>query len=466
MARRGLGSISGKTTKSLSLDSVSRSNERKTKGIYPSGDDAGRFGSTRYGTVLENYNRESDYARWRHGQQYYIGVGTSFAERMIAVRSHFLIGDRIHQAEVVLSLFPSKSSSDSSWTTARRSRGSVVSHAPFDRSRATIDGDRLVYQIVDEFREDELLHKHLQMLVGDQIEDSFEGSEARDKVASAPGSIALTLLAIDPDEKVLVFDLTKPQGRIIVNGRLRWSRLEYDPSDPWKTVWRPGNHIGTSLRYYCNCPDFSKSMTANTQTTKFDSSGRRFPMPSASRRIKGDYEREMAGYMKSWGDLSVRADERRDCKHTHCMRWDANAPWLEPSDMPLGMQGDRIHAGSDLVRDDAFSKTMASYQRNAAIDWSGVVSAACGVLGFNTSPMGDMARRADRPILWNLDRKPEPEHVRQNDYWLERGTKRLWLYMAEAEEWVSEVTMEDGSAEPIVSYIEKDELKRLLKETV
>jgi len=173
----------------------------------------------------------------------------------------------------------------------------------------------------------------------------------------------------------------------------------------------------------------------------------------------------MAGYLKRWGDLSIRADERRDCKHTHCLRWDADAPWLEPNDMPLGMQEDRIHAGKDVIRDDAFSKTMGQYQRNAIIDWSGVISATCGALGFNIAPVGDMANRFDRPILWNLDRRPESEHCRQNDYWLERGTKKLWLYMAEADEWVNEV-MVDGFSEPIVSYIEKEELKRLLKEAV
>ena len=249
MGRRGLGSIGGKTTKGLSLNPVSRSTEKKTKGIYPSGDDAGRFGSTRYGTVLENYNRESDYARWRHGQQYYIGVGSSFAERTIAVRSHFLIGEEMHQAQVVLSLFPSKSSNDSSWTSARRSRGSIVSKAPFDRERAFIDGNRLIYRVLDEFRKDDLMHRHLQLLVGDQIEDSFEGPELRDKIRQAPGSIALTLTEIDVEEKLLVFDLTKPQGRVMVNGRLRWKELEYDPSDPWKTIWRPGNYLGTALRF-------------------------------------------------------------------------------------------------------------------------------------------------------------------------------------------------------------------------
>lgn len=465
MGRRGLGSVGGKTTKGLSLNPVNRSFEKKTKGIYPSGDDAGRFGSTRYETVLENYNRESDYARWRHGQQYYIGVGSSFAERTIGVRAHFLIGPNMHQAQTVLSLFPSKSSSDSSWTTARRIRGSIVSHSPFERSRAHIDGNRLIYQVVDEFLEDEMMHRHLQLLVGDQIEDSFQGRELGDRISEAVGSIALTLVEVDVEEKLLVFDLTKPQGRVMVNGHLRWAKLDYDPSDPWKTIWRPGNYLGTSFRFYCNCPDFSKSISANTQSTKFDSTGRRFPLPAAARRIGGDYEREMAGYLKRWGDLSIRADERRDCKHTHCMRWDADTPWIEPNDMPLGMQEDRIHDGADVVRDDAFSKTIADYQRNAIIDWSGVISATCGALGFNIAPVGDMNNRFDRPILWNLDRQPESEHSRQNDYWLERGTKRLRLYMAEADEWVSEVML-DGYSEPIISYIEKEEMKRLLREAV
>ena len=70
------------------------------------------------------------------------------------------------------------------------------------------------------------------------------------------------------------------------------------------------------------------------------------------------------------------------------------------------------------------------------IDWSGVIAATCGALGFNISPIGDMARRTDRPILWQLRHKPETEHCRQNDYWLERGTKKLRLYMAADDEWV------------------------------
>jgi hypothetical protein len=275
----------------------------------------------------------------------------------------------------------------------------------------------------------------------------------------------LTLIGVDPEERTLVFDLSKPQGRVLTRGdKVRWARLAYDPGDPWATIWREGNHIGTSIHYHCNCPDFSKSMTANTQSTEFGSSGRRFPLPPASRRIRGDYEAEMAGFLKKWGDLSIRADERQECKHIHCLRWQTRTPWYEPSDMPLDMRSDRIHAGADQERGDAFDKMISQYYRSAAIDWNGVVSATCGALGFNTSPTGDMARRADRPILWQLDHAPEPEHARQNDYWLERGTKKLWMYMAEGDEWTDQLSDDDGNSVPILDYMSKEELRRLLKE--
>ena len=472
-SRKGLGSVSGKTTKSLALDRVDRPNAKRVKGIYPKGEDAGRFGGTRYATVLEQYNRQSDYARWRHGQQFFHGIGHSSSDRVIGVRSRFMLGDRLHVAQTILTMFPSSSSADHSWTTARRIRGSVVSATPFDVNRATLDlnpsdpsQDRLIYRVADEFSDDQMLMKHLQLLVGDQIEDSFTGPDPADRVGEAVGSTALTLVGVDPEEKTLVFDLSKPQGRVLTNGdKIRWARLQYNPGNPWDTIWKPGNHIGTSIHFHCNCPDFSKSMTANTQSTEFGSSGRRFPLPPASRRIRGDYEAEMAGFMKKWGDLSIRADERQECKHIHCLRWQTRTPWYEPNDMPLDMRSDRIHAGADQVRGDAFDKMISQYYRNAAIDWSGVVASTCGALGFNTSPTGDMSRRADRPILWQLDHRPEPEHCRQNDYWLERGTKKLWLYMAEADEWVNELTDEEGNPVPIVDYMEKEETKRLLKET-
>ena len=468
---RGLGSVSGKTTRSLALDRVDRPNAKRVKGIYPRGEAAGRYGGTRYATVIEAYNRESDYSRWRHGQQFFHGVGHSMTDRTIGVFSSFLLGARVIRAETVLTLFPSKSSSDHSWTAARRIRGHVLSAVPFERSRCRLEqnasdpsADRLIYQISDEFTDEQFEMKHLQLLVGDQIEDSFSGPELRDRQDEAIGSTALTLVGVDATNKTLSFDLSRPAGRVLTrNKKVRWARLAYDPGDPWATVWKEGNYLGTSINFHCNCPDFSKTMTANTQGTEFQSEGRLFPLPPASRRIRGDYEAEMAGFLKRWGDLSIRADSRKECKHIHCLRWQTRTPWYEPDDIPLDKANDRIHAG-DEERGDAFSSTVAAYYRSAVIDWSGVIAATCGALGFNISPIGDMARRTDRPILWQLRHKPETEHCRQNDYWLERGTKKLRLYMAADDEWVETLNDEEGNSMPIVRYMSKEELARLLQQ--
>ena len=464
---KGLGSVSGKTCKGLGLDKMDRPNSQRVKGINPKGDDAGKFGGARFPTVIEQYNRDSDYSRWRHGQQYSQGVGKSYADHSIALKARFLLGNQVHISRSVLSLFPSKTSADFSWVAARRIRGSVVSKIPFERSRITLSQnpqnpseDRLIFRISEEFTEDEMLMKHLQLLIGDQIEDSFSGPRYEDRIGDANGSTALTLLDVDAESKTLIFDLSKPQGRVLSNGKLRWARLAYDPADPF--IWREGLHLGTAIRYYCGCPDFSGTLTANTQSTDFDSTGRRFPVPSAQRTVGGEYEKEMVGFQKKWRDLPERSDQRRECKHIHCMRWTTKTPWFEPSDIPVGGQEEMIHAGSDIQKGDAFSEDAAKYQRNRVVDWQQTAQAACGAMGFSLDVAGDMANRTDRPQLWILKDAPMPEHCRQNDYWLERGTKNLSVYMAEGGGWVNTLKDEDGSDQPIISYGSEAELKELL----
>ena len=472
MARRsskGLGSLSGKTTKGLSLDRVDRPNAKRVKGLHPSGDDAGRFGGTRYPTVLEQYNRDSDYSRWRHGQQLFHGVGQSYADLAIGLAARFMLGENIHTSRTILTLFPSGSSSDFSWTAARRIRGSVVSKVPFERSRVRFDlnpndpsQDRMIYKISEEFTDDEFLLKHLQLLVGDQFEDSYNGPDFNHRIGDANGSTALTLVEVNNEDKELVFDISKPYGRVMVHDRPRWARLQYDPGNP--TIWREGLHVGTAIHYYCSCPDFSGTLTANTQSTAFDSEGRRFPLPAAQRKIRGDYEAEMAGFQKRWRDLAIRADGRKECKHIHCLRWQTRTAWFEPDDIPLGGNEELIHAGSGLEKGDAFSETIDQYMRNRVVDWQNVIQAACGAMGFNLNPVGDMALRSDRPQLWILDRAPEPEHCRQNDYWLERGSKRLWLYMEQAGDWVDTLPDEEGEEQPIAFYLRKEEVQHAMKD--
>ena len=59
---------------------------RRADGIYPTKESGlGQYGSTAYPTVIESYNRETDYKRWRLGMEYYFGAGRSWAE--IQIRS-------------------------------------------------------------------------------------------------------------------------------------------------------------------------------------------------------------------------------------------------------------------------------------------------------------------------------------------------------------------------------------------
>ena len=463
---KGLGSVSGKTCKGLGLDKMDKPNAKRVKGLHPTGAEAGAFGGSRYPTVIEQYNRDSDYSRWRHGQQYAQGVGQSYADRTVGLYARFLLGDRIHVSKSVLTLFPSKTAADHSWTTARRIRGSVVSKQPFDRSKVTFDQnpdnpeeDRLIFKLSDEFADNDLLMRHLRLLVGDQIEDSFSGPNYADRITDLDESTALTLMEVDSESKTLVFDLSKPQGRVKSNGQMRWAKLPYDPGNP--TIWRQGLHLGTSIRFYCGCPDFSGTLTANTQSTDFDSTGRRFPIPGASRKVGSEYEKDMVGFQKKWRDLPVRTDQRRECKHIHCMRWSTKTPWFEPTDMPVGGQEGLIHAGGDMVSKDVFSEDAAKYKRNSVIDWQQTVQAACGAMGFSLDISGSMADRTDRPQLWILKEAPLPEHCRQNDYWLERGTKKLYLYMEGGQGWVDKLLDEEGNEQPIITYASEDELREL-----
>ena len=464
---KGLGSVSGKTCKGLALDRVDRPNAKRVKGINPSGAEANQFGGTRFPTVIEQYNRDSDYSRWRHGQQFAGTIAQGYSAHTVGLKARFMIGDRVHVAPSALQLFPSKSSADSSWTSGRRMRGSCVSQKPFERSRVTFQQnpddpsqDRLIFEIHDEFKDDDLLMRHLQLLVGDQIEDSFRGPSFDQRIQDDTGSTALTLLEVNPETKTLVFDLSKPQGRVLLNNNVRWSKLRYDPGEP--TIWREGFYLGTSLKFHCGCPDYSGSLTANTQGTSNASIGRRFPVPSAQRTVGSEYEKEMVGFEKRWRDLPERVDERRECKHIHCMRWGTKTPWLEPSDIPVMGNEEMIHGGSDMADSNVFDGKYAEYLRHRVIDWQQTVQAACGAMGFATTLTGSMADRTDRPQLWILEEAPMPEHCRQNDYWLQRGTKNLFLWM-EGQGWVSTLKDEEGVDQPIISYATKEEASEFLQ---
>ena len=70
---KGLGSNPGRR---FGFASMSRPMKEKAKGIYPDASTgAGEYGSVVFSTITEAYNRESDYKRWKLGQEYYFGKG-------------------------------------------------------------------------------------------------------------------------------------------------------------------------------------------------------------------------------------------------------------------------------------------------------------------------------------------------------------------------------------------------------
>ena len=459
MARsKGLGSLAGKTAKSLGLDRVDRPNARRVKGIYPRGEDAGVYGGRVYPTILEQYNRESDYTRWRAGQQYFHGIGQQFSDIQTRAVANVYAEDGLRQITSITTKFPSRTSNDFSWVAGRRQRGDVVSRVPFTFQMARLDQnpsdpsqDRLVVDAKTMFGADQFQVAHCQLMVGDQLEDSFENASGDTPQEGLNGTLALTLVAIDEDEQTLSFDLSKPFARVATpQGNIRWTKLPYDPADPY--VFQFGRHLGTSYKFYCTCPDFAGAMLANTQAEKFGSRGRRFPLPPASRQLRGDYEAEMIGFEKRWRDLPLRSDERRECKHIHCLRWQLKEPWREPNDEPLDAREGMVHAGNTVKTNPVGDRDFDAYYRNRDLDWNNVVQAACGTMGYNMSPVGSMDQRTARPQLWILERAPRPEHVRMNDIWLRRGTKEIQIAGREGE-WGFFVTDRAGNQRPLFSFM-------------
>ena len=464
MARsKGLGSLAGKTSKSLGLDRIDRPNAKRVKGIYPTGDDAGVYGGRAYPTILEQYNRDSDYSRWRSGQQYFQGIGQQFADLEYGAIARIYTAEGTREISTITTKFPSKTSNDFSWVSAKRARGDVLSLLPFvfemarlDQNPADPSQDRLVVNAKALFARDQFQPAHCQLMVGDQLEDGFVSRTGEPPLQGLAGSIALTLVEIDEEEQTLSFDLSRPFGRVATpQGNIKWTKLQYNPADPY--LFEFGRHLGTANRFYCTCPDYSGAMLANIQTDKFSSTGRRFPLPPASRRIRGDYEAEMVGFEKRWRDLPLRIDERRECKHIHCLRWQNKEPWREPNDEPLESNEGLIHTGRSVGVDPVGNPIFSSYYANRDLDWNNIVQAAAGAIGYNMSPVGDMSQRTNRPQLWILDREPEPEHVRMNDMWLRRATKQIQIANRDGE-WDFFVTTRAGIRLPIVRFADAAEI--------
>lgn len=404
-------------------------------GIYPrKGSGVGEYGSTNYPSVIESYNRDSDYKRWRLGQEYYFGTGRSWADFSIHTLARFVTGAVDGTSKEIVSLFPSSTSSERAWYAGVRTRGSIMLPQPLQDDAITlntsdpdISNHTLTWQVNGILSMQQVAV--FNTFIGDQFEDSATGPNYPEDLEERDiGSVALTLIAANPGTMTLVFDLSRPYGRIERNGRVYWEKLTYDPSNP--VLWRNGRHLCSSFKFFCCCPDHLGGAVANLEIPSAGQARDQFPMPNAGRFVRSPWESQGAGYYRQWRTLSRRRDQRRDCKHIHALRWRCGVPWMEPSDYPTGDSREFLEFAAEAER-RLYSEEIMEYFRLRKLSWDRYILTVADTVGIILFPDGDPrdSERPDpRPILWNDGIEPKPEWCRINDWWLERGTQKLRIF--------------------------------------
>ena len=455
--------IGAKLDRGMGLSSVNRAAKRKADGIYPSqGAGLGEYGSTAYPTILEAYNRESDYKRWRLGQEYFFGTGRSWGDYQIYSLARFVTGAVDGTSKEVTTLFPSATSPEKTWYASCRTRGSIILPQPITAARISLNtsGDDPSTHTLTLDVNGILTSAQLgvfTIFIGDQFEDSASGASYPDDLVERDvGSVALTLTAVNVGGGTLTFDLSRPSGRIERNGRVYWDNLPYNPSSP--TIWRDDGtrHLCSSFKFFCCCPDHLGGALANLERPGRGQPRDVFPLPNAARDVNSAWERQGVGYYRQWRTLPRRRDERRECKHIHSIRWQCGVPWLEPDDYPVGDEREFLEFEADAERRYSPEEIM-DYFRMRQLNWDRFAMTVADVVGIILFPGGDPrdAIRPDaRPLLWNDADEPLDIWCRQNDWWLERGTQNLRIFNATAQAF--ETTVSVGSTSyPVLEFVEE-----------
>lgn len=406
----------------------------KAIGSYPSkGSGLGEFGGTAYPGLLEAYARESDQGRWRAGMELYYGAGDGWTASQILSIARLAAGPSGNEIPLVTTLFASKGSPEKAWHVTARVRGSTLLAEPITTARVDLvqtDPDPALHRVV--FDATGLLNRtelrSFQTLVGDQFEDSATGPNyPMDLMVTPMDAVALTLVEVDVARRLLIFDLSRPIGRVWRGGRLYWQPLEYDPAAPisWRTAG--DRHLVNSATFDCSCPDY-QGRAYGDDVNPDASLGQKAPAASAGRQAETAWEQQGLSYFKQWRNLDGRRDRRRQCKHIHAARWEFGVPFDEPSDYPLGAERS-WGGGSEHSHDLAVafeSKQLLGYDR-----W---LSGAARAIGFSMDPPGDL-RAGDRgfrpdaqPVLWDDASEPDYARCRLNDWWLQRGTEVVKIF--------------------------------------
>ena len=452
----GLGSLS----KGFGLQPITRGLAPRAKGLYPTKTTgAGQYGSIIFPTVLENYNRTTDYKRWQLGQAYFFGTGRSWDDKAFYSNTRFSTGAVSGISKDIVTMFPSKSSPERAWYVGLRTRGSIILPQPLNASAIstfTSDPDpsnhTLVYDVSGVLTAAQV--GIFNVFIGDQFEDTASGPNyPADVIENPVGSVALTLTAASTSAMTLTFDLSKAQGRVKVNNKTYWKKLDYDPANP--NVWdtSSGKHLCSAHKLFCCCPDDLGGALANLEFPKENGGIDAFPLPNASRSVFSAWEREGAGYYRQWRSLPRRIDERRECKHMHAMRWECGIPWYEPNDYPISDDENKVF--SDQLERDFDNEVYREYNAYNRINYDRYILSLAEVVGLELFPGGDVRdniRPSSLPMLWNDAEQPDVSWCRQNDWWLQRGTQRLRIFNSATQAFES-VVNQGGIEYPMVESV-------------
>jgi hypothetical protein len=459
MAKR-LGS---KLDRGFGLGSLTKLPPVRAHGIYPrKGEGLGEYGTINFPTVLEAYNRESDYKRWRLGQSYYYGYGRSWDDVYIYSNSRFPSPAVTGVSKDIVAMFPSESSPERTWYVGMRTRGSIILPSAIQSSDITLNtssadpaNHTLTYDVNGILTSSQL--QIWSVFIGDQFEDTATGTTYPDDLVKKPvGSVALTLIAVNVSSMTLVFDLSKPQGRIEKNGRIYWKALPYDPAAPtyWSTT--NGRHLCSAFKLFCCCPDHLGGALANLEFPKESAGMDAFPLPNASRTVNAPWEKQGAGYYRQWRTLPNRIDQRRECKHIHAMRWECGIPWYEPNDYPVTDANDAVIFSDSLER-EFDNNVYREYHARHRINYDRYALSLAEVVGLTLFPGSDVRdniRSDGRPMLWNDAIEPLASWCRQNDWWCKRGTQEIKIFNSTTNEFEDTVNV-GGTEYPFIEVVEE-----------
>jgi len=458
------GRVGPRLDRGLGLASVERPLRPSKVGLY--GGQRGRGSSTggaNYPSVLEAYNRDSDYKRWLAGKRLFQGTGSSWGDVELSFLVYTLrdFGSVASGQRNVFTLFPSQSSPEGSWAVVNLHRGAVILPRAIEPQQVTIDQSltperhRLILDVSSRLSQSQLAE--WEALIGDQFEDSATETPNGVRLIDSPdGAVALTLVAVDLQAMKLIFDLSRPFMRVRVNPYYDygyWKQVRYNPGAPVR--WRADGSrlLCSSHRLYCSCPDFSGTRTANTLGGA--SGGQElFPRPGAGRTTSGRSEEALLGYKARWRDLPERVDQRRECKHIHAVRWGLGYPFYEPDDYPIG-DDERQFRGdaSPSLGEEALFR----YQSRRQIQLDQVIVPLADSNGLlvdtrNIIPADEEApiRKDRRSILWTSAQEPPPERAQIDDWWFKRGTNQLLVYDPSVKRFV-DASRPTGGRPPIVT---------------